>query len=437
MVQGEIYPHFRRYIYMAKVRLAKLDNAYVRKWQRQNRERAVDIREQTLRAVREGTSLSPAITTQQEFMVSGLSRVFHELCKPSIVLLEQKSLALLSGSYARGTCVVGSDLDLDFFYPETERRSFYPFEKEIIQVISQLYDFPNGGIHSHLAFVGRRTPVKGKDFLKPYILERLLIQWASKLRLKILRKNETLGMKIFFLLRPFINKYAFRDFAPVMDICLQKALNKSKLIRLRNVDSLRPIHSPHFDSAINIEFVFGNEDGYASFLAKRETVFEELKREAVLLSSLCKILKSTVLFSLQRLRTTKPINDLDNVKDLNSYIRDESLIHYYYLKALEKGLGFSFLAGTETAVINAVETLLKIKAAMNIERDPMPHIATTFEGKTPLSDALLHRTATHIGCSSVKGLRDLIQQEMITILEIVEAAYTRFQENLSTPSLPL
>jgi len=401
---------------MPKIRLAKLNDAYVHKWQAQNRERAVDIREQTLRAAREGTPLTPVMEDQHDFVLTGMRRVFDELTEPSAEYLNQTLIGVTSGSYARGNPIIGSDIDLDIMYPESERSRIYPVERQIIKTTAAILNFPNRGIHPHLSFVLSRLHHEQESRLKPYALEkrlaRALMHRHSWVRRKVVAKRsrdfQRWYIKTFL---PLERKYAPRDFDLWPIYCLEKLTNENL--------------PGGYDSYFNLGFGFGNQSPLTRLMSRLQQVAQEPEQKPTRLKAAirsqffaasldaCETRVCYKYFMEKRAASTR---------SLRKFIQGKALQHYYDLLKLEELFCVDLLGSSRQEVEEIADGLLKFRAVMEIEGNPLPTIGRSYQ-EVPWTDDLAARVAKQMQHPSAKSLIEWVLAESKRFTNIIDAAY--------------
>jgi len=392
---------------MPRIRLAKLNDAYVRKWQAQNRERAVHIREQTLRAAREGTPLAPIMQDQHDFIFSGVNRVWKETTEPSAAILGEQVLGVLSGSYSRGSPVIGADLDLDFLYDNNLYSQLYPVERVIVEHLAQLFDFPVAAIHPHLSFVVQMHFPQREYLWQPFALERAIIRWDQKLaRARKRRPRFPIGTQ---------QKYAVRDYQRILALCLAKARGRYMPEEL--------------DSFLNWGFAFGNERNFKDFTAARDSCLAETAKDLEVIKRENSHLLFQVSWNIRKASDRKLLqSSTSSLKKFIKYLKKNALFYYTHLCRLEEYLGAEIITSPtnrETAA-SAVEMLQKIRAVTCMEMFPHSQSVGPTYDSSPIPKEVLERVAGHFGGQSTDSLFGLILEQTKTIAQIANDTQQAF-----------
>ncbi|MFA5839646.1 MAG: hypothetical protein WC890_03190 [Candidatus Margulisiibacteriota bacterium] len=410
---------------MSKIRLAKFDQTYLQIWRGQNREKASAIREKALTSAKTGTSLLPIIAEQHDFIVGGINQALKGITEPSIDILDEKVMVLVSGSIARLSCVPGSDIDLDVTYPDSERSRFLPLEKALFQNIRWLFEFPQErigtNVHSHISHtIFKRFPPKmpiiaglrkfGWRSGIAHIIRRSLFHCrALEKRLRGKSESSAFLERAYFQLFQLERRLAFREFGTICSGLLERYSEKQAL-SLYN-----------FDTPYNIENIFGPSERFLAYIEQRESAVKAISQGRL----------RGIAINLQRQghahrNIASSLPALNDLYDFHRQVKHDILINFYYLLTFEKMVGIDLLGADREKAFEAYQMLLRIKAVMNILSQPKPTLAPCDERMFPITDPFLQSTAVFFGCHSKLGLFNLITQESDTLLQIIEAAYNRY-----------
>ncbi|MFH1826507.1 MAG: hypothetical protein ABH823_04365 [bacterium] len=395
------------------VKLARLDSGYLRSCQRQAREQACEIRTATLQTAREGISLRPIIARQRELVLGGLSRIFSNLTAPTPALAEEM-LGVVSGSYARATCVVGTDLDIDFLYPNSQRPKLFPVEKAVIRTFARVFDYSRFRIHSVMALKAAERAANDESLFDPHGLARTLAGQGLALAGPLRGVNRLLGRGLGFVSWRLLVYSANRSPAMVLDVMQKETRAHVPMVQ--------------FDTLTNFHFVFGSSQSLAELRSAREELARS-HQETARLSLACKFLQRHAQQAAAQAANPIAFNTATTARteDFLRFLKANVLYIYYHLLALENTATVSIVGpGDRKELEQLINRLLSVKSVIGIERPGNCFLSPPARRGDPFSQNLISQVARHLGEKSGQALLWSIQHDMRRATDIIESSYASF-----------
>jgi predicted nucleotidyltransferase len=390
------------------LRLARLDPWYVRRLQETVRDTSIDIRGMALQSIADGSSFAPIHGAQRAFLFRMVRQIFDDLTAPCAEMVGENMLWVVSGSYARGTCIPGSDLDIDAFYPDRLAALFSRVEEKLCSALTIIIGLRRKQVHPHLkhATMHALHPME-KDVDVPYACNRRLLIFTNYL-LSFTGKSGKLDFFIYRTSQQLIESFASRDWVHFEKVALMASAG-------------RLIFPFGFDFAFNTALAAGNQSRYLSFEEQRKIACACLKTNMGNLQVGRKLKEDQLIRTRGQLDADVTFLPL---RKLLKHIKTTILLHLSFLLILEQKLGLDILINDRDAALAAAEKLYKLQTALHIEADSFPTLAPSFIDH-PLTDAMIKRAGRHFGFSTRQGLIRFIEEQGEIIHQVVAAAHER------------
>ncbi len=164
-----------------------------------------------------------------------------------------------SGAYAKETCTIGSDLDLNVAYDEAQFGTFHAFEKNLIRLSSFMLQIYATSIHSNDLNAATRLLVSNK-----------MLPAGLREKRRILRRL------ILGVTRPFVERRIYRiGRIEFLNYLSWAAIRDPKMISIGGIESLNNLYEggPRYGAFLDKVFIFGNGAIYDAAL---EAIMNEI-----------------------------------------------------------------------------------------------------------------------------------------------------------------
>ncbi|MBU0573966.1 MAG: hypothetical protein KKH83_05775 [Candidatus Margulisbacteria bacterium] len=143
----------------------------------------VSLRRQTVKAAQGKFALHPLMQSQQRLVLSHLQKAAESLI--DIHLIGRRDVIVYeAGAYSKGTCAIGSDLDLNVAFDDSRFGELYAFEKNLYKVSGYLLSIVNGVIHNNDLNLASQRPglkkVLPAELAKHRKMTREFALWKTK-----------------------------------------------------------------------------------------------------------------------------------------------------------------------------------------------------------------------------------------------------------------
>ena len=399
------------------------------------REKMAAIKGLTIKACLTKGSLLPVLAEQQKLGQSTIKTIYQHL-KPFYDINDSQVIGIISGSYARGTCIAGSDFDLDILYGDRLRRDIFPFERQFRKCLTTAFDLEPWDSHVSLLYAASAeqlggTGIKdlGVNLFFGRLVTKLLKEHSSGIRNHLYKTKVPFEKYLFSKLDRFIflmgRRFAFRS---------AEILEKYLVLNF----SWHYIYGEPTD--VSHEFIFGDKERYdrmeRDVLEKQTAIIAHSGLKDGFNASKINLLNrfNGILISAQ-----SNMFDLVIKGEKHNISMDEALHKRGYIKNIIKNFGLmpsyvliSALKGKDSFIQNG---LAQYSMSEKCKESFMGYHDKFFRGIEGLLKALslfyyfsedkrkysllreydLMEVVKNMGCQNVKELKELLLQDLNSI----------------------
>jgi len=108
----------------------------------------IGVKQRTLDAARHGQPIQPVAAQLQTLVFANIQQLAGELADQRRINPDEL-IVFEAGSFAKGSCNAGSDLDLNLVYPEQDFARLHGFESALIDALTTTLSLPKWAIHNN------------------------------------------------------------------------------------------------------------------------------------------------------------------------------------------------------------------------------------------------------------------------------------------------
>jgi hypothetical protein len=225
----------------------------------------VGLRKKTIEAAKAKQALYPLMEKQKDIVLGTVRDLSRDLMAKHC-LNPQEIIGYEAGSYAKATCIIGSDLDLNVAYNDKAFQKFYPFERELIKTLSWMLQLRPGEVHNNelnMSTQGFNPIIKPPE----EVLEQR--KFTRQLVLTMVKQMRKTGRVIILGkdMNEFVSWIALRD---------------PRLISASGIGAVRAFQNGNARTGFFLDkvFIFGNEQRYHRILSEiqSEIDLDKIKR---------------------------------------------------------------------------------------------------------------------------------------------------------------